>query len=338
MPVYETPPVDDRAIWDIWLSTHYLPAMTAADEIGLFAALKDEALALEELAAALNVNARALSIHAALLAAIGLVEKRMGRYRATPVARAYLVPDSPYYWGTLIQGYGRALAAHQELVAMLRAGEGKTEGRPVEEWEAGAMDIERARYVARFMHAHSVVPAIAAARTPVFDGVTRLLDVGGGSGVFSIAVAQRNPGMHATVLDIEGMCIAAQAYIDDAGARNVDTVTVDMFREPWPTGYDAHFFSNVLHDWSEETCAELAAKAFAALPSGGRIVLHEQLMNDNQDGPATTASFSLLMLLGTRGKQYSLPELTAVLEGAGFNDVGSIPNAGYYSLVSATKP
>ena len=338
MPAYETPPVDDRAIWDIWLSTHYLPAMTAADEIGLFAALKDDALTLEDLATKLQVEPRALSIHAALLAAIGLVEKRIGRYRASPVARTYLVPDSPYYWGALIQGYGRAQPAHKELMRMLRAGKGATAGRPVEEWEAGKMDVERARFIARFMHAHSVAAAMGAARTPVFDGVKRLLDVGGGSGVFSIAAAQRRPDMHATVLDIEAMCIAAQEYIDDAGARNVDTVAVDMFREPWPTGYDALFFSNVFHDWNEETCAELSAKAFAVLPSGGRIVLHEQLMNDNQDGPATTASFSLLMLLGTRGKQYSLFELTNILEGAGFRNVRSTPNIGYYSLVTAAKP
>jgi len=338
MAAYESPPVDDRPIWDIWLSTHYLPAMTAADEIGLFAALKDNALTLDELATKLDVNARALSIHAALLAAIGLIEKRMGRYRASPVARTYLDPDSPYYWGALIQGYARSLPVHKELMGMLRAGKGATEGRPVEEWEAGKMDVERARFVARFMHAHSVAAAMGAARTTVFDGVKRLLDVGGGSGVFSIAIAQRRPEMHATVLDIESMCVAAQDYIDDAGAKNVDTVAVDMFREPWPTGYDALFFSNVFHDWNEGTCAELSAKAFAALPSGGRIVLHEQLMNDNQDGPATTASFSLLMLLGTRGKQYSLPELIPILEGAGFRDVRSTPNVGYYSLVTAVKP
>lgn len=338
MAAYETPAVDDRPIWDIWLSMHYLPAMTAADEIGLFAALKDDALTLEALAAALKADPRALSIHAGLLAAIGLVEKRLGRYRATAVARTYLDPASPFYWGALFQGYRQSLPAHKELMAMLRGGKGATEGRPVEEWEAGAMDVERARFVARFMHAHSVVPAMGAARTHVFDGVKRLLDVGGGSGVFAIAVAEGRPQMQATVLDITGMCVAAQDYIDEAGVKNVDTVAVDMFREPWPTGYDALFFSNIYHDWNEDTCAELSAKAFAALPSGGRIVLHEMLMDDDGCGPATTASFSMLMLLGTRGKQYSLEELTRILEGAGFKDVRSTPNAGYYSLVTAVKP
>lgn len=338
MPAYVPPPVDDRLIWDTWLTVHYLPAMTAADEIGLFAALREDALDLDTLAAKLKVDARALSIHLGLLAAIGFVEKRMGLYRAMPVSRTYLDPESPYYWGAIFHGYRDTLPAHKRLIDMLRATQQKVDGAPVEAWEAGKMDVERARFIARFMHAHSLAAAIAASRTQVFDGVKRLLDVGGGSGVFAIAAAQSRPDMHATVLDIEGMCVAAQDYIAEAGATNVDTAAVDMFREPWPAGYDALFFSNIYHDWNAETCTELSAKAFAALPSGGRIVLHEQLMADNQDGPATTASFSMLMLLGTRGKQYSLPELTAILEGAGFTNVQSTPSCGYYSLVTARKP
>jgi acetylserotonin N-methyltransferase len=111
-----------------------------------------------------------------------------------------------------------------------------------------------------------------------------------------------------------------------------------MFRKDWPTGHDALFFSNIYHDWNEATNRELSAKAFAALPSGGRIFLHEQLMDDTLDGPVTTASFSVLMLRGTRGKQYSLGELTAILESAGFKGVRATHSCGYYSLVEAVKP
>jgi acetylserotonin N-methyltransferase len=338
MPATAPPPVDDRPIWDLWLSMHYFPAITAADEIGLFACLGDGAQGLEELAAKINADPRALRIHLGLLAALGMVEKRMGLYRATQVARSYLHPKSPYYWGAVLQSHSESLPAHDQLLDMLRLKKKSQTGASVEAWEAGELTLERARSIARFMHAHSLAAATAAARTAVFDGVTRLLDVGGGSGVFAIAAARSRPRMHATVLDIAAMCVAAEEYVAKAGVKNVDSIAVDMFRDPWPDGYDGLFFSNIYHDWSEETCAELSAKAFAALPSGGRIVLHEQLMSDNYDGPATTASFSMLMLLRTRGRQYSLPELTAILDAAGFTDVQSMPSGGYYSLVSAVKP
>jgi acetylserotonin N-methyltransferase len=206
-------------------------------------------------------------------------------------------------------------------------------------WEAGKIPLEQAIGIAAFMHAHSCAPAIGAARSGAYKGVKRLLDVGAGSGVFAIAAAQAWPDLKATVMDLDTMCAAAKKYIDEGNvADRVDTAAVDMFREAWPTGYDALFFSNIFHDWNDETCVELAKKAFDVLPSGGRIFLHEQLMNDNLDGPVVTASFSVLMLLGTQGKQYSLQEFETILDKAGFVDVEATATCGYYSLVSARKP
>ena len=135
------------------------------------------------------------------------------------------------------------------------------------------------------------------------------------------------------------MCQVAQKYIRDAGMEDrVDTLAVDMFREPWPRGYDALFFSNVFHDWDFETCAWLAQQTYDALPGGGRILLHEMLLDDDGDGPVTAASFSMLMLLGTQGQQFTLPELKGLLEHAGFTGIDARHTYGYYSLVTATKP
>lgn len=189
------------------------------------------------------------------------------------------------------------------------------------------------------MHAHSCAAAIGVAGHPVFAQVERLLDIGGGSGVFSIAIAQRWPDLRGTVMDLATMCDAALHYMREGGVTDrVDTLAVDMFREPWPAGYDALFFSNIFHDWTDETCLALARKAYDRLPSGGRIMLHEALINDNGDGPATTASFSILMLYGTQGRQFTLPELTALLGEAGFVDCEASATCGYYSLVMARKP
>ena len=110
-----------------------------------------------------------------------------------------------------------------------------------------------------------------------------------------------------------------------------------MFRQPWPTGYDAMLFSNIFHDWDVETCRSLAAKAFAALPSGGRIFLHEALLDDTRAGPPTLAAFSMQMLVSTRGPQFTFADLVSILAGAGFVDIGHVPTHAYYSVVSARK-
>lgn len=71
---------------------------------------------------------------------------------------------------------------------------------------------------------------------------------------------------------------------------------------------------------------------------GGRILLHEMLLNDDRSGPATTAAFSMHMLVYTAGNQFTLGELQALLTECGFTDVCSYPTYGYYSIVQATKP
>jgi hypothetical protein len=110
-----------------------------------------------------------------------------------------------------------------------------------------------------------------------------------------------------------------------------------MFHDVWPTGYDAIFFSNVFHDWDPQRRDDLAQRAFAALPIGGKVFLHEMLPHDTADGPLPAALFSVMMP-GTRGKQFSLPELDELLTRAGFVETHATPSYGYYSLVSARKP
>jgi acetylserotonin N-methyltransferase len=62
-------------------------------------------------------------------------------------------------------------------------------------------------------------------------------------------------------------------------------------------------------------------------------------MDDDGTGPWPAAAFSLLMLMGTLGKQYSLSEFRDILESAGFVDVQAVRTGGsYFSLVSALKP
>ncbi|WP_162925334.1 methyltransferase [Aurantiacibacter odishensis] len=335
------PGADDRAIWDIWQSQFTLPAVTVADELELFRHLGDAAMTTPELAKALAVDERALGVLLGGLAALDLVEKRDGRWSATPPARMWLHPDAEGYWGGFLYRFRESIPIDADLIAMVRTGvrpDNKVAGGP--EWERGTMSAEVARRISDFMHAHSMGPARGVAMQPVFSEVRSLLDVGCGSGVYGVEFARANPRMAVTLLDLKEMVAEAQHHVDAAGlAGRVSTCGLNMFEEDWPTGHDAHFFANIFHDWSEETNALLSRKSFDALEPGGRIFLHEILMDDDGTGPWQAASFSIMMLLGTLGKQYTLPEFRALLEAAGFQDVRAHRSGGgYYSLVSARKP
>lgn len=341
------PTREDAAIWDIWLSQFQLPVAVVNCQVGTFAALTAEALTTEELAAKLQVDARALAMHLAALCAMDLVEKRLGKWRTTPLARTWLHPDGAGYWGSFYERINTNSLLVERLTESLKTGHrpGDPEqgvagaARPAE-WERGHMSQEAAHGIATFMHAHSQGPALGAAAQEVFGTLGTLMDVGCGSGVYGIEIARAHPGLNVVLMDLKEMAREAQGYVDAAGmGGRVTTTGVNMFTEEWPRVADGHFFSNVFHDWSDETNRLLAKKSFDALPSGGRIFLNEILMDDDYTGPFPAAGFSLLMLIGTLGKQYSLPEFRDILESAGFTDVTAVrTGGGHYSLVSAVKP
>src|SRR5688572_13237848 len=334
---YDAPTPDDRRIWDLWLSGLHQPAIVAADQAGIFTSLAEAPATISELAARLGFDERATSVLVRLLAALRLLIARLGRYHLSAEARTYLLQSSPSYWAPMLSvsvsewHRDRLLAKLRQRDSDQAAGpEGtplaSTEGRAADDWAAGRVSLQRAREVAARMHAHSVPAAVGVARHYDFSGVRRVLDVGGGSGCFMAAAAQAHPHLRCTVMELPAMCEVASGYIESGGvADRVETCALDMFRQPWPGGHDALFFSNIWHDWNTRTCQWLAARAFDALPAGGRILLHEMLLDDDGNGPVTAAAFSMLMLLATQGQQFTARELQTVLEAAGFARIEVTP-------------
>jgi hypothetical protein len=332
------PPIDDRAIWDLWLSQYQLPVVLASDELGVFIALDAAPRSVAELCSSLALSERSVLALTGALAAAGFIIKREDRFSLTDVARTYLLKGSDFYWLPMLRGAGYGQMTADVLMQVLRTDNLGSDDRISRRWEQGEMSAEDAHGSNMRMHSHSLPAAIGLAANCDFSAVRRLLDVAGGSGCFSIQLALRNPELRCTVAELPPVAADTRTYIERSGcSERVDTHPFNMFQDAWPTGYDAIFFSNVFHDWDPRRRDDLAHLSFDALPAGGRVFLHEMLLHDTGDGPLPAAMFSVMML-GTRGKQFSLPELDELLSRAGFVDARATPSYGYYSLVSATKP
>ena len=335
------PLTDDRPIWDIWLSSMSLPAVSAALELGIIEALASGPQRATALAEQLDLRPQRCLILLRMLDSLGLLAKHVENYQLTPLARDYLLERDPFYWGFALTSGSAKSGFHARICDAVKNPKLGSGGAPPAAiaWESGKLSDDVARVVARFMNSHSMGSANAVARSSLFRGARRLLDVGGGSGCYSIAVAQHHTQLRATVMDLAPMCRLANEYIAAAGISDrVDTASVDMFREHWPQGYDAMLFSNIFHDWSPEVCAELAAKAFSACAPGGSVYLHEILVDETGAHPRTAAAFSVMMLGATKGQQFTFVELSEILKAAGFEDVQVRPTHGYFTVVSGHKP
>jgi len=331
------PPIDDTQIWDSMLSLYNTHAIALALELQVFEAF-DAPMSVEELVSKTGYSTRGIKALLAMLKIRGLLDRHEGRYQLNNLSRTYMLKDSPYYWGPFFSWTSASLPNYKIYMENIRDGETKEEREAADGWESGEMDPEFARTITDYMHCHSIASAVGMSQTCDFSGVNKLLDVGGGSGCYAIAIANANTDMQATIMELKPVCAVAEDYIAKAGVSDrVDTRAVDMFREAWPEGYDAHFFANVFHDWSFETCAELAKKCYASLAPGGRICLQEMLLDEGEDNPAAPVAFSFLMTWGTKGQQFTLDELRGILESAGFKNIRAQRSYGYYSMVTGDK-
>jgi hypothetical protein len=341
----EPPTADQRIIWDMYFAAHIMPLVAQADEMGIFTLLEATPLSTQEAAEQLNVSEEWAEILLGALASVQLLRLQDGRFQNGDAVRSFLLPTSPYYAGyTLRRFAGRNIAERLKRAlttsgAPAEAEEGPASVYVVRDWKEGEFPIERADEGVRSMHGLSFAAAVALARNADFSGVRRLLDVAGGAGGFSIALAQYYPQLRCTVAELPVVCQLTQRYIAQYDVEDrVDTLPLNMFFEPWPTGYDAIFFSCALHDWDLRRRLDLMRRSFDALPAGGTIHIHEMLLSDGADGPPAAALYSLSMRIGTLGKQFSVPELREALESVGFANVTVRNTTHYFSLLSATKP
>jgi hypothetical protein len=117
----------------------------------------------------------------------------------------------------------------------------------------------------------------------------------------------------------------------------IDVISGDMFADPFPTGFDAHLYSHVLHDWDAARVEQLLAASFAALPPGGLVIDHDTHVDADKRGPLAVAEYSVLLMHSTQGKCWSVRELAEMAARVGFVDVKHRPAAGDRGVLLARK-
>ena len=326
------------------VATELLVAATA--HLKLFDHLAAVEMDHAELGARLGLASRPTMVLVTALKAMGLVVERAGRLGLTALAREHLVAGGPFaiadYLGLGAQSPG-VLGMVERLRTNRPAGSAPDEQGAAFIFQAGsasAMEQEasaRSFTLALAGRARNVAPVLAE-KIP-FAGVHTLLDVGGGTGIYSIACVQRHPHLRAIVWDRpEVLKVAAEQVAAYGVADRVTLVPGDMFTDPVPAGVDAILLSNILHDWDVPECQAIVDRCAAALPAGGRLLIHDALLNDGLDGPLPVALYSAVLFCFCVGRAYSAAEYRAMLVKAGLKPTAEVvPTLVHCSVVTGTR-
>ncbi len=160
----------------------------------------------------------------------------------------------------------------------------------------------------------------------VLEGVERALDVGGGPGLYAIALARARPGLRATVLDRAETLEVARANVAAAGlAERVELTPGDALGGPLGGPWDLVFASNFVHIFSPEANRALVRRAAEALAPGGRLVVKDFLLDPGRTTPEGAALFAVNMLVNTEGGDcYTVEEVHGWFREAGLEPGATI--------------
>jgi 3-hydroxy-5-methyl-1-naphthoate 3-O-methyltransferase len=165
--------------------------------------------------------------------------------------------------------------------------------------------------------------------------VRRILDLGGGSGAYSIAFAKASPRCSARFLTFQRSCRSPPNMSRQAGvSAQVSSSRWRHAQDDFGSGYDIIMLNAICHMFSEEQNRDIFRRAYQALAPNGRLVVQDFILNPEKTGPQHAALFSLNMLVNTdAGASYSEVEYTHWMKAAGFTEVCRINLPGPSSLL-----
>jgi 2-polyprenyl-3-methyl-5-hydroxy-6-metoxy-1,4-benzoquinol methylase len=185
------------------------------------------------------------------------------------------------------------------------------------------------------MHNNAVLRADAVIGSFDLRGVKRALDLGGGPGTYSIALARK--GINVVLFDLPNTVEIAHEMIRQAGVQSVEFRGGDFHSDDIGSGYDLVLLSQVLHSNSKDDALALIGKVSDALAQKGRVAIHEFSLNEDHASPVTGALFSVNMLVNTAdGRSYTRKEMKRWLTKAGFKKI-TVKDLGDTVLVMGKK-
>ena len=294
-------------------------AVFVAVELDIFRALDLTDGGVESVSRRVKASRRGVAILLDALVALGFVVKSDGHYRLTAFSRTWLHPDGERSLANNLRYQELLSPAYAGMTETIRAGRPRQglrrllSGRPdfVHDYIRGMADISKR-------------PAAELARAIDLSKCSKMLDVGGGPGTFSLACLAREPRLRAVILDLpETLRIASGLVRGTPYARRVELRAGDYHRAAFGReDFDLALLSHVTHDEGVKQNQALLRKAYAALKKGGQVVVHDFMTSKERTGPLFPALFSLHLLAYTDlGRTYSEAEYREWLAAAGFKAI-----------------
>ena len=292
---------------------------------------------IEDIAKGASISLRGAEILLDGLASMGLVIKDNGKYKNSDLAEFHLVSSSKSLKLYAMDHGEQIYRKWSHLPEIVKT------GLPVKGTLPSIMDDHDAnRVFIMAMHAHGFSRGQVIAKTLDLEGITRVVDIGGGPGSYLLALAEQKPTIQGTLVDIALTLQTAKRVIEEVNPEaNIRFVEKDIFSgtDPFASNQDLAILSNVMHIVGAETNIQLLKRTFESLKPGGRVIIQEFLLDETSINPQRAAIFAVNMLVSTEsGRAWKERVVRTWMEMAGFVEIERLKVKTDSDLLIAQKP
>lgn len=318
-----------RALFDVMAGFVYSQVLLACVRLQLFDLLASGPMTAEAIAARTSLPVEAAQRLLAAASSLGLTQRRRGaRYGLGPLG-ATMVGNRAIE--AMVEHHAVLYRDLADPVALLRSGGADAELAECFAYATserpGELSAQRVRDYSAVMAASQPLVAEEVLDAYPFVRHRRLLDVGGGEGVFLAAVARRAPDLRLMLFDLPAVAEAARARLALAGLASRATVHGgDFYRDALPRGADLVTLVRIIHDHDDAGAMRILRAVHDALEPGGTLLLAEQMADTAGALPMGDAYFGFYLLAMGRGKPRSAATLKSMLSQAGFRSVHLLRN------------
>jgi len=302
-----------------WASKTLLSAV----EMELFTDLAKHPADLTTLQGRLGLHPRAAADFLDALVALGFLEREEGIYRNTAETGLFLDKAKPSYVGGILEMCNHRLYGFWgSLTTALRTGEAQNESKGGQDpFAALYADPSRLKEFLRAMSGVSRGANMAIARQFPWSNYGTFADIGTAQGDLASQIALAQPHLKGIGFDLPEVAPVFEDYAATNGlADRLSFVGGSFFTDDLPKA-EVILFGHILHDWDLETKRMLLAKAYAALPEGGAVVVYDAIIDDERKQNAFGLLMSLNMLIETPGGfDYTGADCIGWMKEAGFRE------------------
>jgi len=337
--------VDPSRIMQVGMGFWASKTMLIAINMGLFTYLSQGERSGQDIREKLGLHDRGLYDFLDALVALGFLKrhglKKTALYSNADDSDLFLDKNKPSYVGGILEmSNNRLYPFWHHLEEGLKTGlpqnEIKAKGKAV--FEELYANEEKLREFLSAMGGIQMGNFMAFANKFDFSSYQTHCDIGGGGGYLSAQIAMNNQHMHCTSFDLPPVCSIA---IENIGNMNLtDKVSIqsgNFFKDEFPR-VDIITMGNILHDWGTKDKTILMKKAYEALPSGGSLVVIENIIDDDRNENIFGLLMSLNMLIETpEGYDFSAADFSELAKETGYSKTAIMPLTGPASAVIAIK-